>query len=154
RGATRCRARSTSTGPSRDRWVRTPGASPPSSSPWPDPSGEGHGGGPLRRDGGVMRARRLVLILVGLGAGLLVLGAILLASLPYLRDLPRIQGLLRAEASRLLDRPVRFERVSLGYLPLPAVHFRGFVVANAPGFGTDPLLQVDDARVRVRLLPL
>lgn len=101
-----------------------------------------------------MSARRLSVILVGLGTGLAVLAGALLLSLPYVLDLPRIQALLRSEASRLLDRPVRFERVSLGYWPLPAIRVRGLTVGNAPGFGTDPLLTVEEARVRVRLLPL
>jgi uncharacterized protein involved in outer membrane biogenesis len=97
--------------------------------------------------------RRRVLVLVALAAGLVLVGALVLA-LPSLLDLPRFQALLRAEASRLLDRPVRFERVSLGYWPLPAVRIRGLTVGSGPGFGADPLLAVDDARIRVRLLPL
>ena len=101
-----------------------------------------------------MHERRLTLLLTGLGLGVVVLAGAFLLSLPYLLDLPRIQALLRAEASRLLDRPVRFERVSLGFWPLPAVRVRGLTVANASGFGPDPLLTVEDARVRVRLLPL
>ncbi|MBI4013535.1 MAG: AsmA family protein [Candidatus Rokubacteria bacterium] len=101
-----------------------------------------------------MRTRRLTLLFTGLGIGLVLLAGALLLSLPFLVDLPRIQALLRAEASRLLDRPVRFERVSVGLWPLPAIRVRGLSVANGPGFGPDPLLTVEDARVRVRLLPL
>jgi uncharacterized protein involved in outer membrane biogenesis len=99
-----------------------------------------------------MRRRTLVLVLLAAGF-VLVAGTVVLA-LPTLLDLPRFQALLRSEASRLLDRPVRFERVSLGYWPLPAVRIRGLTVANAPGLGPDPVLAVDDARIRVRLLPL
>ncbi|HEV8637449.1 MAG TPA: AsmA-like C-terminal region-containing protein [Chloroflexota bacterium] len=98
--------------------------------------------------------RRYLLLLAGIAAGLLVIAAALLVSLPFLVDLPRVQALLRSEASRLLDRPVEFERVSLSYWPLPAVRIRRLTVANAPGFGPDPLLGVEEARVRVRLLPL
>jgi len=101
-----------------------------------------------------MRARRLTLALAGLAAGVLVLAGGLLLSLPFLIDLPRVQSLLRLEASRLVDRPVRFERVSVSLWPLPAIRVRGLTVADAPGFGPDPLLSVEDARVRVRLLPL
>jgi uncharacterized protein involved in outer membrane biogenesis len=101
-----------------------------------------------------MRRRRVLLVLVVTG-GLAVLaaGGGLLA-LRYVLDLPRVQDLLRSEASRLLERPVRFERVSLSYWPLPAISVRRLTVANPPGFGADPLLVVDEARVRVRLLPL
>lgn len=82
-----------------------------------------------------------------------LVGAVLLA-LPWLVDLPGVQALLRTEASRLLDRPVRFERVTLSYWPLPAVRIQHLTVANAAGFGPDPFLSVEDVRVRVRLLPL
>src|SRR5581483_8258659 len=93
-------------------------------------------------------------IVVVAGGVLLFLAVGLVLALPSLVDMPRIQGLLREEATRLLDRPVRFERLSLGYWPLPAIHARGLTVANAPGFGPDPMLAVEDARVRIRLLPL
>ncbi|HEV8309300.1 MAG TPA: AsmA-like C-terminal region-containing protein [Methylomirabilota bacterium] len=94
-------------------------------------------------------------LLLGVATALLlaVVGGLAIA-LPSIEDLPRMQALLRSEASRLLDRPVRFERVSLSYWPLPAVRVVRLVVANAPGFGPDPLLSVEEARVRVRLLPL
>jgi AsmA protein len=101
-----------------------------------------------------VRSRRLLLVLAGLaGAAVALAGGVLLA-LPYAVDLPRVQTLLQAEATRLLDRPVRFERVSLSYWPLPAVRVLRLRVANPPGFGSEPLLAVDEARVRVRLLPL
>jgi hypothetical protein len=76
-----------------------------------------------------MRTRRLTLIFTGLGIGLVLLAGALLLSLPFLVDLPRIQALLRAEASRLLDRPVRFERVSIG-LWRSGDRVRGLSVAN------------------------
>src|SRR5215475_14474375 len=101
-----------------------------------------------------MRVRRLTLVLVGIVAVAGVLAAGFLLTLPFLIDLPRVQSLLRLEASRLVDRPVRFERVSVSLWPLPAIRVRGLTVADAPGFGPDPLLSVEDARVRVRLLPL
>ena len=101
-----------------------------------------------------MPPRGLTLTLAGLGVGLAVLVAGVLLSLPFVVDLPRTQAMLRLEASRLLDRPVHFERVSVGYWPLPAIRVRGLTVADAPGFGPDPILVVEEARVRVRLLAL
>jgi uncharacterized protein involved in outer membrane biogenesis len=101
-----------------------------------------------------MRARSLTLVLAGSAAVALALAGGLLLGLPFLIDLPSVQSLLRVEASRLLDRPVRFEQVSLSLWPLPAIRVRGLTVADAPGFGPDPLLTVEAARVRVRLLPL
>jgi uncharacterized protein involved in outer membrane biogenesis len=101
-----------------------------------------------------VRARRLTLVLAGgLAVALIPAGGLLLG-LPFLIDLPHVQSLLRVEASRLLDRPVHFEHVSLSLWPLPAIRVRGLTVADVPGFGPDPLLSVEDARVRVRLLPL
>ncbi len=103
----------------------------------------------------VSPTRRRVFVLLAGGAGLLVAAVgVVLVSLPFVVDLPRVQGLVRSEATRLLDRPVRFERVTLSYWPLPAVRVRRLTVANPPGFGPDPLLSVEEARVRVRLLPL
>jgi uncharacterized protein involved in outer membrane biogenesis len=101
-----------------------------------------------------MRVRRLTLVLAGIVAGALALAGGLLLSLPFLIDLPRVQSLLRLEASRLVDRPVRFERVSVSLWPLPAIRVRGLTVADAPGFGPGPFLSIEDARVRVRLLAL
>jgi uncharacterized protein involved in outer membrane biogenesis len=101
-----------------------------------------------------MRGRRVVLALVWVGGVVVTLLALALISLPFVVDVPRMQELLRSEASRLLDRPVRFERVALSYWPLPAVRVVRLTVAGGPGFGPDPLLAVDEARVRVRLLPL
>ena len=81
--------------------------------------------------------RRRTVVLVALVAGLLLVAGAAVLALPTLLDLPRFQALLRAEASRLLDRPVRFERVSLAYWPLPAVRIRGLerhvVAEDGPG---------------------
>lgn len=96
---------------------------------------------------------RLGLVLPVLAAILLVVAGLLI-SLPYVVDLPRVQAFLQSEASRRLGRPVGFDRVSLSYWPLPAIRVRRLTVGNATGFGPDPLVSVEDARVRVRLLPL
>ncbi len=103
----------------------------------------------------VTRLRRpLAATLVAAAALGLALGLAALLVLPWVVDRAGVQALLRSEASRLLDRPVRFERVSLSYWPLPAIRVTRLVVANPEGFGPDPLLAVEEARVRVRLLPL
>ncbi|MGH7267169.1 MAG: AsmA family protein [Candidatus Rokuibacteriota bacterium] len=98
--------------------------------------------------------RRPRRIFLAIAFAVLAAVAVVLLSLPWLVDLPRVHALLESEASRLLDRPVRFDRVALRYWPLPAIQINGLVIVNPPGFDAEPLLSVATARVRVRLLPL
>jgi AsmA protein len=47
----------------------------------------------------------------------------------------------------LTGLPVTVERLSIGVLPTPALELEGLAIAQAPGFGTDPLIEVGSARV-------
>ncbi len=47
----------------------------------------------------------------------------------------------------LTGLPVTVERLSIGVLPTPALELEGLAIAQPPGFGTDPLLEVGYARV-------
>jgi AsmA protein len=85
---------------------------------------------------------------------LVVLAAVLLAAVPYLVDVPRIQGLIAHSASQALGRPVKFSGVSISVFPLPAVVLEDLEVAEDPAFGGGPFLRVDRAEVRLRLWPL
>lgn len=101
-----------------------------------------------------LRPSRRLRVLAAVAAVLVATAGALLLALPILVDVPAVQALLRTELSRLLDRPVRFDRVTLSLTPRPAVRVLRLVIANPPGFGPEPLLAVEEARIRVRLLPL
>ena len=92
-----------------------------------------------------------VLIVVG---ALVVLTLALLASVPYLVDLPQIQAYVAQSATHALGRPVKFSTFSLSVLPLPAVVLKDLQVAEDPRFGTAPFLSVGEGRFRLRLAPL
>ncbi|MBI2462115.1 MAG: AsmA family protein [Candidatus Rokubacteria bacterium] len=98
-----------------------------------------------------MSGRRVALLL---GLAAVVAMALGLVALPRLVELPRVRALIAGETSRLLDRRVAFERLDLALFPLPSVVLTRLEVANAEGFSREPFLEVREARVRVRLLPL
>lgn len=100
-----------------------------------------------------MTRRRLVVVL-GTAAALAgaVAGVVLLA--PVVVGTAGVQERLRAGLSRRLGRPVTFERLALGYEPLPVVRVTRLSVGSPKGFGADPFVQVDEAVLRLRLEPL
>lgn len=98
-----------------------------------------------------MTRRRLGLLV---GLAVVVAVALGLAALPLLIELPRVRALIAGEASRLLDRRVSFERLTLAFFPLPSLVLNRLEVANAEGFSPEPFLEVREAEVRLRLLPL
>ncbi len=87
-------------------------------------------------------------------AAIVVLAIAVLAAVPYLVDLPRVQALIAGTASHALGRPVKFASVSVRALPLPAVELRQLEVAEDPRFGSTPFLRMDRGLVRLRLWPL
>jgi len=92
-------------------------------------------------------------VLIAVGA-LAVLTLALLASVPYLVDLPQIQVYVAQSATQALGRPVKFSTLSLSVLPLPAVVLKDLQVAEDPRFGSAPFLSVGEGRFRLRLAPL
>lgn len=100
-----------------------------------------------------MTRRRLVVVL-GTAAALTgaVAGVVLLA--PVVVGTTGVQERLRAGLSRRLGRPVTFERLALGYDPLPVVRVTRLSVGSPKGFGADPFVQVDEVVLRLRLEPL
>jgi hypothetical protein len=92
-----------------------------------------------------------VLIVVG---AIVLLAVALLALVPYLVDLPRIQAYIADSAGQALGRPVRFGALSLSLWPLPAVVLRDLQVADDPRFGAEPFLRVGEGRFRLGLTPL
>lgn len=92
-----------------------------------------------------------VLIVAG---ALVLLVVLVVAAVPYLVDLPQIQGYLGQSASQALGRPVKFASLSLSLLPLPAVVLKDLQVAEDPRFGDGAFLRVGEGRFRLRLGPL
>jgi len=92
-------------------------------------------------------------LLIGLAAVVAVAAAAVVL-LPRLVDTPRVQALLARTVGHALGRPVRFASVHLRVWPPPAVVVRDLEIAEDPAFGARPFVRVQDAEVRLRLLPL
>src|SRR5207247_9776709 len=95
--------------------------------------------------------RRPVKWLVGAVAAVVVLVVAALILVPFLVDTPRVQALIASNASQALGRPVKFRSMSISVLPLPAVALHGLEIAEAPHFGTEPVLQLETGTVLLRL---
>src|SRR5262245_15359350 len=98
--------------------------------------------------------RRTLKWLLGAAAILLVLVAGALIAVPFLVDMPRMQGYVAAAAGQALGRRVKFSGLSVRVLPLPAVELRDLEVAEDPKFGTTPFLRLEQGQIRLRLWPL
>src|SRR5262245_22269733 len=77
-----------------------------------------------------------------------------MVALPRLVDAPRVQSLIASGASQALARPVKFRTLSVSVLPYPKVRLHGFEVAEDPAFGARPFVQLDEADLRLKLMPL
>src|SRR5262249_10461430 len=92
-------------------------------------------------------------LLIGVGV-VVVLFVVALIAVPRIVDTPRVQALIATTVSQSLGRPVKFSEVSVGILPLPSVVLKNLEVAEDPAFGQGPFLRLNEAVVRLRLLPL
>jgi len=92
-------------------------------------------------------------ILVG-GAVIVVLVLIALAALPLVVDLNRHKGAVLERARTVIDRDVDFETIELTVLTGLGARLTGVRVADDPAFSRGDFLTLDQARVRVALLPL
>lgn len=95
--------------------------------------------------------RILLVILIILAA--LVAGAVL--ALPALISSDWLRERVSAQASETLNRVVSLDgEVRLALFPRVQVRARDASIANAPGFGEQPLAQMGELRVSVALIPL
>src|SRR6185312_10443861 len=92
--------------------------------------------------------RRFVFLLVAL------LVVLLLAFVPPLINVGRLQHRVDAEIAAALGRPVHFDRLSLNLLPIPGFTLENFVIEENPTFGYEPLLRADEVRINLRLSSL
>lgn len=95
--------------------------------------------------------RTLLIILLLLAA--LIAGAVL--ALPALISSDWLRERVSAEASEAINREVRLDgEVSLQVFPRIQVRARNASIANAPGYGDEPLAQMSELRASLALMPL
>ena len=94
--------------------------------------------------------RRVLLVLAILCAVVVVALGVLIATF----DADRYRPLLVRELEKALHKPVKLERISLGWQGGIALQLRGFAVFDDPGTAGEPLLDVRQASGLVRLRPL
>jgi hypothetical protein len=75
---------------------------------------------------------------------------VLLALLPPLFNVNRLQRRIAASMSASLGRPVTLDRVSLHVLPVPGFTLENLVVNEDPGFGSEPMIRANVVEVRLR----
>ena len=91
---------------------------------------------------------RLVLILS------VVLVVLLMAFIPPLINVSRLQRRIARNISASIGRPVHFDRLSLTLLPTLGFTLQNFVVAEDPAFGYEPILRADEVHVTLRIASL
>ncbi|MDA8389400.1 MAG: AsmA family protein [Gammaproteobacteria bacterium] len=92
-------------------------------------------------------------LLLAFGVIAVVLVGALLA-LPELINVNAVKDRVVSALSAATGRHITIARMRLTVFPWLGVRIDGAAIANAPGFGTQPLATVDDAVVEVKLLPL
>lgn len=85
---------------------------------------------------------------------LVLLGLLLLALLPPLVNVNRFQRRIATSIGESLGRPVHLDSVSLRLLPLPGFTLVNLVVAEDPGFGSEPVIRANEVQATLRLRSL
>lgn len=98
------------------------------------------------RSGGIFR-RYLFLWLA-------LVALILLAIIPPLITVNRLQHRIATSISRSLGRPVHLDGVTLNLLPLPGFTLDNLVVDEDPAFGSEPIIRANSVRVTLRFSSL
>lgn len=83
-----------------------------------------------------------------------LLAVLLLAFIPPLINVSRLQRRVDTEISAALGRPVHFDHLSLNLLPMPGFTLENLVVEEDPAFGYEPTLHADEVRIDLRLSSL
>jgi AsmA protein len=85
---------------------------------------------------------------------LVILALLLLAIVPPLISVNRLQRRIVTSISQSLGRPVHLDQVTLNLLPLPGFTLNNLVVDEDPAFGSEPIIRADSVRVTLRLSSL
>jgi hypothetical protein len=75
---------------------------------------------------------------------------VLLALLPPLLNVNRLQRRIATSMSASLGRPVHLDRVSLHVLPVPGFTLQNLVVSEDPAFGSEPVIRANTVEVTLR----
>jgi hypothetical protein len=84
----------------------------------------------------------------------LLLIFVLIAVVPPLVNVTRLQNRIAANISAALGRPVHFDHVSLTLLPMPGFTLEKFIIDEDPAFGYEPVLYADQVDVTLRISSL
>jgi hypothetical protein len=98
------------------------------------------------RSGGFFR--RYLLLWLALAA------LLLLAIVPPLITVNRLQHRIATSISQSLGRPVHLDQVTLNLLPLPGFTLNNLVVDEDPAFGSEPIIRANSVRVTLRFSSL
>ncbi len=98
------------------------------------------------RPGGFFR--RYLLLWLALAA------LLLLAIVPPLITVNRLQHRIATSISQSLGRPVHLDQVTLNLLPLPGFTLNNLVVDEDPAFGSEPIIRANSVRVTLRFSSL
>ena len=90
-------------------------------------------------------SRRRVLTVAGV-----LLGLVLLVTLPPLINVNRFRKQIAGSVSASLGRPVRIDSVALTMLPMPGFTLHTFIVGEDPAFGAEPVIRADSVRLTLR----
>lgn len=85
---------------------------------------------------------------------LALMALILLAIVPPLITVNRLQHRIATSISRSLGRPVHLDRVTLNLLPLPGFTLDNLVVDEDPAFGSEPIIRANSVRATLRIRSL
>lgn len=88
--------------------------------------------------------RRLLWVCAALGL------VLLMALLPPLFNVNRLQHRIAASIGASLGRPVHLDRVTLHLLPVPGFTLENLVVSEDPAFGAEPVIRANTVEVRLR----
>ncbi len=109
-----------------------------------DPTHAQSGTGPLRP--GIVR--RYLFLWLALAA------LLLLAIVPPLISVNRLQRRIATSISQSLGRPVHLDQVTLNLLPLPGFTLDNLVVEEDPAFGSEPIIRANSVRATLRIRSL
>ncbi|MEO8737169.1 MAG: AsmA family protein [Edaphobacter sp.] len=85
---------------------------------------------------------------------LALLALLLLAIVPPLISVNRLQRRIATSISQSLGRPVHLDRVTLNMLPLPGFTLDNLVVDEDPAFGSEPIIRANSVRATLRIRSL
>jgi len=84
----------------------------------------------------------------------LILVILLLAFIPPLINVSRLQRRIARNISASIGRPVHFDRLSFTMLPTLGFTLQNFVIDEDPAFGYEPILRADEVHATLRLTSL